>query len=118
MVKNALDGERKVKMKKIGSQNTLNHLSQHRRKWNGSLRSRWESKMKLRSLAWIFLYANSMSVAHSMDAAQASELLSRVMDLSAAATTAAQVTSNVLKKMEERERRTMESRDLEMVLRF
>ena len=103
LVKNALVGERKVKMKKIGSQNTLNHLSQHRRKWNGSLRSRWESKMKLRSLAWIFLYVNSMNVAHGMDAAQASELLSRVMDLSAAATTAAQVTSNVLKKMEERE---------------
>ena len=105
LVKNVLVGERKQKIKRSCSQNTLNHLSQHRRKWNGSLRSRWESKMKLWSLAWIFLYANSMRVAHSMDAAQASELLNRVMDLSAAAATAAQATSNVLRKMDEREER-------------
>ena len=101
VTKYVLACKRENKVKRIFNRGKQNHLSQQKRKWNGCLRSRWRSRMRLRSAFWIFLYANSVQISHAMDAAQVQQLMTRVMGLSAAATTAAQISTNVLKKFEE-----------------
>ena len=90
---------RRTSTRETTAKSATSHLSRLRRnrKWNGTLRNRWESKMRLRSLICLFAFVQT----EAMNVEQAKELLTRMVDLSAAATTAAQISTNVLKKFEE-----------------
>eukprot|EP00435_Cladocopium_sp_Y103_P057451 s1590_g19.t1 len=58
---------------------------QTKRRWRGCLRQRWSTKLKLKGLIFMALYIETMG----MDAQQAGDLLTRIMELSNAATQAA-----------------------------
>ena len=74
------------------------HLGQCRcpyrkpRRWNGHLQARWNAYMKLKGCIFLLMYTQTMA----MDAAQANDLLSRIMELSTAATTAANTANTML----------------------
>ena len=52
-------------------------------RWDGTLASRWSSYVKLQGLVFLLMYTE----VSAMDAAQAADLLGRIMELSTAATT-------------------------------
>ena len=74
------------------------HLGPSRcqRRWRGDLRVKWESRMRLRFVVFLGLYVQ----ANSMDAGQAQDLVTRIMELSAAATTAAQSANSLYQALE------------------
>ena len=78
------------------------HLGQCRcpyrkpRRWNGHLQARWNAYMKLKGCIFLLMYTQTMA----MDAAQANDLLSRIMELSTAATTAANTANTILEMVQ------------------
>eukprot|EP00435_Cladocopium_sp_Y103_P049978 s2986_g15.t1 len=68
-----------TKMNKQVKLRSRNHLGPcRRRRWKGNLRGRWQSHLRLCGLIFMTLYLE----AGSMDAQQASDMLTRIMDLS------------------------------------
>lgn len=75
------------------------HLGYYKKKkWNGRLRGRFETKLQLRGLLFMTLWCNT----YGMDQEQLNRILSQVMTLADAATTAARASSSVMEKMENR----------------
>ena len=73
------------------------HLGYYKKKWNGRLRGRFESKLQLRGLLFMTLWCNTY---YGMD--QMNRILSQMMTLADAATTAARTSSSVMEKTENR----------------
>ena len=80
--------ERKVDLK------SRSHLGpgQVKRRWRGNLQQRWNSKVKLKGLIFLMLYVE----AAGMDAQQANDLLTRIMELSNAAAQAATTATSMI----------------------
>ena len=75
------------------------HLGYYKKKkWNGGLRGRFEHKLQLRGLIFMTLWRNT----YAMDQDQMNRILSQVMTLAGAATTAARASSSVMEKMQNR----------------
>ena len=75
----------------------MGHLSfARKRRWNGSLRSRFESRVQMKSFVFLMLWASS----NAMDAEQTRQVLTRMMQMSEAATLAAQASSALMEKWE------------------
>ena len=76
----------------------MSRLSQYRGprrkpcRWDGTLVSRWSSYIRMKGLVFLLLYTQ----ASAMDAAQATDRLGRIMELSTAATTAANKANQML----------------------
>lgn len=64
-------------------------LSKENQRWNGSLRKRFEKQLQFKTFAVLPLVSG-----------EATQLLSRIMDISQAATLAAHASSNALEKIE------------------
>ena len=76
---------------------TLSHLGLHAcpqetQGWNGNLARRWDGYFKMKGIIFAVMYGQTAA----MDAQKASDLLGRIMDLSSAATTAAQAASAMI----------------------
>lgn len=69
---------------------------QKNRKWPEDLGVRWEATVRLRGLLFLGLYVQ----ANGMNAAQAEELMNRVISLTSAATNAAMATSTLVNEMQ------------------
>ena len=76
----------------------VSHLSPRRigLRWNGGLKQRWESKLRFKGL----LMLTMLYQANGMNAEQANELVTRIVDLSQAATTAAQAASSMMQSFQ------------------
>ena len=61
-------------------------------RWDGTLASRWSSYVRLKGLVFVLMYTQTSA----MDAAHATDLLGRIMELSTAATTAATTANQML----------------------
>ena len=72
------------KKNKIRSRSHLGP-GQVRRRWQSGVRQKWDVKFRMKGLLFMMLYVEAMG----MDAQQANDLLSRIMELSNAATQAA-----------------------------
>ena len=82
---------RQVKLK------SRSHLGPcRRRRWKGNLQERWQSHLRLRGLVFMMLYLE----VGGMDAQQATDMLTRIMDLSQAATQAATTASNLMNEFQ------------------
>jgi len=62
------------------------------KRWDGTLERRWHGYLKLKGIIFLTMYAQTAA----MDAQQATDLLGRIMELSCAATTAAQTANTML----------------------
>ena len=65
-------------------------------RWNGKLRQQWELRLRLRGV----LFLAMMSQAQGMNAEQATDMLTRIMDLFQAATNAAQTASTMMQQFQ------------------
>ena len=74
------------------------HLSYKRRKWDGSLRKRFECRLRLRGVLFLSCWLG----ANTMDAGQAAQMMNQMMQMTEAATNAARVSALALEKMDQK----------------
>eukprot|EP00913_Durusdinium_trenchii_P016912 g15900.t1 len=98
---NALQIQEENERMKRESKLRLGHLSCRRnRKWNGKLRERFQCRMQIKAVIFLSLWSSG----NAMDADQTRQILARMMQMTEAATHAAQASSAMMERFENRKK--------------